>query len=269
MLQTGEWIIRCKGSVGLYSAFPGQLQWETSCWQQCRIDMHGVSSAAFTERQKGLGALFFSQSAFSWRAALVPMVFPLPDPQSLPSWGLFHCSISTKIPGLQCIWHAVHPQPKQALSKGACRWHPCPFQQGPWKTAHPLCNLSQGFLILIAVFTPVCTLGRTGDVIPVLFANQVQEWVSGKGNFQSGTDGDFSCVMVRDLWHIPLTSRALPASDTQTFWYIQFPYCVIFYLGDLSRCLDKHRNDSPWSWTSNPHVVRWIRWIHLQSDHIH
>lgn len=78
MLQTGEWIIKCKGSVGLYSAFPGQLQWETSCWQQCRIDMHGVSIAAFTERQKGLGALFFPQAAFFWSATLwfTPSLIP-------------------------------------------------------------------------------------------------------------------------------------------------------------------------------------------------
>lgn len=218
---------------------------------------------------RGLRSLFFLQAAFSWRAALVPVVFPLSDPQSLPSWGLFHCSISTKIPGFQCIWHTVHPQPKQAPCKCTCRWHLCPFQQGTWKTAHPLCNLSQGLLYFGSSFHSYVHLGKDWGCNPHALCKPGAGMSKCKGRF-----------LEQHSWWVLLChgEKSLTSpTDTQSFTSFRHtsflvhtfsPLCCLLP-GGCEQALGETRNDSSWFCTSNPHIVRWIRWIHLRSDHIH
>lgn len=131
--------------------------------------MRGVSIAALTER---LRSPVLCTGCF----LLIAVVFPLPDPQSLPSWGFFHCSFSTKIPGFQCIPR----QSRLCPSVPASDTH-VPVSRALGKQPTPyVTRVKDYFFFLVA---PVCILGRTGDAIPVLFAKQVQEWGSAKENF--------------------------------------------------------------------------------------
>lgn len=159
----------------------------------------------------------------------------------------------------------MHPQAKQALSKCACRWHPCPCQQGTWKTAHPLCNQSQGLWFF---FGSTCLhLGKDWGCNPCAVCKPGAGMGECKGKF----------LEWHSWWVLWCHSEKSLTSPTNTQSFTCFRQtrvlvhtdCVVFYLGDVSQHLGKHRENSPWSWTSNLHVVRWIRWIHPHSDHIH
>lgn len=201
---------------------------------------------SFYWKAEGLRGPVLSSSCFLLKCYTV--VYPLPDSQSLPTWGLFHCSISTKIPGFQCISHTVPPQPKQAPCKCACRWHPCPFQQGIWKTAHPLGNLSQGFFFFFgSSFHSYLQLGKDWGYNPCAVCKPGAGMRKCKGKF-----------LEQHSWWLLLChgEKSLTSpTDTQSFTCFRytsflghsFPIVLSFPWETWAGAWG-NRNSSPWSW---------------------
>lgn len=181
-----------------------------SCWQQCRIDMHAVSSAAFTERQKGLGALFFSQ-AFSWRAALVPVVFPLPDPQSLPSWGTapFCAPLAQKSQVCSASDTLSIPSQSRLQARVPAGDTHVPFSRALGKQPTPYVNWVKDFFFFCSSFHSGVHLGKDGGSNPCAVCKPGTGMGKWKGKFTE-----------RHSWWLLLchSEKSLTSpTDTQSF----------------------------------------------------